>query len=191
MHKTSYCTRHHPPTAVSYGDPTSKCNEVLHRNRPTMAIAFNPNEDQREGAPTASNGSVPPDPQSPLVFHHGHGSSSSGGSSQSTSASSSTNSSPGAVSGPIPVPQLLHQQYAAQQPTLYYYPHNSGSTQMPPQSPVLQTPIYRQYNNEELIQAICEALHRCSNGSCANPATSQFSLLVLIVLLIVKTSDFT
>lgn len=139
-----------------------------------MAVAFNPSEEVREGGPQQhhhhqhanSANSVQPEPTSSA--------STSASSSQSSSASSSANSSPGAVSAPMPIPQAQFAQ------PMYYYP--AGSPLVPPHSPVPPTAtVYqqRQYNNEELIQAICEALHRCSNGSC--PYYTIYYLLLVLV----------
>lgn len=148
-----------------------------------MAVAFNPSEEVREGGPQQhhhhshhhanqhanSANSVQPEPTSSA--------STSASSSQSSSASSSANSSPGAVSAPMPIPQA---QFAHPNAPVYYYP--AGSPLVPPHSPVPPTAtVYqqRQYNNEELIQAICEALHRCSNGSC--PYYTIYYLLLVLV----------
>lgn len=153
-----------------------------------MAVAFNPSEEVREGGNHHHH------------HHHHHqqqlqqqqqatqhansanatvqessSESSSASSSQSASPSSSTNSSPGAVSGHMPIPQA---QIPHPNVPVYYYP--AGSPLVPPHSPVPPTAtVYRQYNNEELIQAICEALHRCSNGSC--PYFNLYYLLLVLV----------
>lgn len=161
-----------------------------------MAVAFNPSEEVREG------GHHPHHHHHTQHHHQSHATSnnsansaaiataapqetasvdtsvsSSAVSSQSSSPSSSTNSSPGAVSGPMPIPQT-HYQHPNVAGPVYYYP--AGSPLVPPHSPVPPTAtVYRQYNNEELIQAICEALHRCSNGSC--PYFTLYYLLLVLV----------
>lgn len=153
-----------------------------------MAVAFNPSEEVREGAQHHQNHNH--HHQQPQQHHQTQASQannaqpeptsssdSSANSSPSSSASSSTNSSPGAVTGPMPIPQA---QFAHPNAPVYYYP--AGSPLVPPHSPVPPTAtVYqqRQYNNEELIQAICEALHRCSNGSC--PYYTIYYLLLVLV----------
>lgn len=150
-----------------------------------MAVAFNPSEEVREGQqqqhqhhhhqsqqqqmPNSANNQPQP-VESPAD---------SATSSSSSSASSSTTSSPGAVTAPMSIPPAQYAVHHQPNAPVYYYPTGS-SPQVPPQSPVPPTAtVYRQYNNEELIQAICEALHRCSNGSCAH-FTFYYMLLVLV-----------